>query len=80
MLLSHFAHHANNREKNTCDTEKHRLSAMEWVVAYELGKSGRNGKHVWKGQDMLRSIFSRVMVDSDMWLKTMRNPDVKFAK
>ncbi|KAK6289784.1 hypothetical protein POUND7_001325 [Theobroma cacao] len=66
-------------KRNIWDTERHRLTAMQWLVAYGLGKSGRKGKHVLsKGQDMFWSISSRVM--ADMWLKTMRNPDVKFAK
>ncbi|XWS66308.1 hypothetical protein CRYUN_Cryun05aG0188500 [Craigia yunnanensis] len=65
-------------KRNIWDTERHRLTAMQWLVAYGLGKSGRKGKHVSKGQDMFWSIYSRVM--ADMWLKTMRNPDVMFAK
>ncbi|XVF75743.1 hypothetical protein PTKIN_Ptkin13bG0211600 [Pterospermum kingtungense] len=60
------------------DSERHRLTAMQWLVEYGWGKSGRKGKYlVSKGQDMLWSISSRVT--ADMWLKTMRNPDVKFA-
>ncbi|OMO54357.1 hypothetical protein COLO4_36509 [Corchorus olitorius] len=66
-------------KRNIWDSEKHRLTAMQWLVAYGLGKSGKKGKNVMqKGQDLLWSISSRVM--ADMWLKTMRNPDVKFAK
>ncbi|XVE61090.1 hypothetical protein DITRI_Ditri06bG0012200 [Diplodiscus trichospermus] len=66
-------------KRNIWDTEKHKLTAMQWLVAYGLGKSGRKGKHGQsKGQDMFWSISSRVM--ADMWLKTMRNPDVKLAK
>ncbi|XP_022766633.1 protein PLASTID MOVEMENT IMPAIRED 1 [Durio zibethinus] len=66
-------------KRNIWDTERHRLTAMQWLVAYGSGKSGRKGKHVMsKGQDMFWSISSRVM--ANMWLKTMRNPDVKFAK
>ncbi|XVF07176.1 hypothetical protein REPUB_Repub06bG0115700 [Reevesia pubescens] len=65
-------------KRNIPDTERHRLTATQWLVANGLGKSRRKGKHVVsKGQDMLWSISSRVM--ADMWLKPMRNPDVKFA-
>ncbi|XVE95890.1 hypothetical protein REPUB_Repub02eG0174200 [Reevesia pubescens] len=66
-------------KRNIWDSERHMLTAMQWLIAYGLGKSGRKGKHVVsKGLDILWSISSRVM--ADMWLKTMRNPDVKFAK
>lgn len=66
-------------KRNLWDTERHRLTAMQWLVEYGLGKpEGRKGKKlVAKGQDMFWSISSRVM--ADMWFKTMRNPDVKFA-
>ncbi|KAK2988198.1 hypothetical protein RJ640_020680 [Escallonia rubra] len=66
-------------KKNVWDTEKQRLTAMQWLVAYGLGKAAKKGKRVLvKGQDSLWSISSRVM--ADMWLKPMRNPDVKFTK
>lgn len=66
-------------KRNVWDTEKQRLTAMQWLVAYGLGKAGKKGKHVpSKGQDILWSISSRVM--ADMWLKSMRNPDIKFTK
>ncbi|KAJ0085347.1 hypothetical protein Patl1_09353 [Pistacia atlantica] len=59
--------------------EKQRLTAMQWLLAYGLGKAGKKGKHVLiKGQDLLWCISSRVM--ADMWLKPMRNPDVKLSK
>ncbi|XP_042482439.1 protein PLASTID MOVEMENT IMPAIRED 1 isoform X2 [Macadamia integrifolia] len=61
------------------DAEKPRLTAMQWLVAYGLGKAGRKGKHIQaKEQDLLWSLSSRIM--ADMWLKSMRNPDVKFPK
>ncbi|XP_027149218.1 protein PLASTID MOVEMENT IMPAIRED 1 [Coffea eugenioides] len=64
------------------DSEKQRLTAMQWLVAYGLGKAaGKKGKRQAskaKGQDILWSISSRVM--ADMWLKAIRNPDVKFTK
>ncbi|XP_030523447.1 protein PLASTID MOVEMENT IMPAIRED 1 [Rhodamnia argentea] len=66
-------------KKDMWDSEKQRLTAMQWLVAYGFGKPGKKVKHSSsKGQDMLWSISSRVM--ADMWLKPMRNPDVKFAK
>ncbi|XP_076942734.1 protein PLASTID MOVEMENT IMPAIRED 1-like [Bidens hawaiensis] len=65
-------------KKNDWDTEKQRLTAMQWLVAYGLGKAGKKGKRVLvKGPDLLWSISSRVM--ADMWLKSIRNPDVKFT-
>ncbi|XP_044511328.1 protein PLASTID MOVEMENT IMPAIRED 1-like [Mangifera indica] len=66
-------------KRNVWDGEKQRLTAMQWLLAHGLGKSGKKGKHVYiKGQDLLWSISARVM--ADMWLKPMRNPDVKFSK
>ncbi|PIA46620.1 hypothetical protein AQUCO_01500275v1 [Aquilegia coerulea] len=67
-------------KRHVWDAEKQRLTAMQWLVAYGLGKAGKKGKHVHaKGHpDTLWSISSRVM--ADMWLKSMRNPDVKFPK
>ncbi|XP_044475921.1 protein PLASTID MOVEMENT IMPAIRED 1 [Mangifera indica] len=66
--------------KTVWDGEKQRLTAMQWLIAYGLGKAGKKGKNVLnKGQDLLLwSISSRVM--ADMWLKPMRNPDVKLSK
>ncbi|OVA01085.1 EEIG1/EHBP1 N-terminal domain [Macleaya cordata] len=61
------------------DAEKQRLTAMQWLVAYGLAKAGKKGKQVRaKGQDSLWSISSRIM--ADMWLKPMRNPDIKNPK
>ncbi|KDP36752.1 hypothetical protein JCGZ_08043 [Jatropha curcas] len=66
-------------KRNMWDTERQKLTAMQWLVAYGLGKGGKRGKQVLvKGQDLLWSISSRIM--ADMWLKPMRNPDIKFAK
>nr|XP_043631294.1 protein PLASTID MOVEMENT IMPAIRED 1 [Erigeron canadensis] len=65
-------------KKNEWDTEKQRLTAIQWLVAYGLGKARKKGKRVMvKGPDLLWSISSRVM--ADMWLKSIRNPDVKFT-
>lgn len=65
--------------KTHWDSEKQRLTAMQWLVAYGFGKAGKKGKRqASKGQDILWSISSRVM--ADMWLKAIRNPDVKFIK
>ncbi|KAL6953548.1 hypothetical protein U1Q18_045478 [Sarracenia purpurea var. burkii] len=66
-------------KRNEWDNEKQRLTAMQWLVAYGFGKPGKRRKHgVSNDQDLLWSISSRVM--ADMWLKPMRNPDVKFNK
>ena len=65
--------------KNAWDSEKQRLTAMQWLIEYGLGKAGKKGKHALvKGPDLLWSISSRIM--ADMWLKTMRNPDIKLVK
>ncbi|CAK7345987.1 unnamed protein product [Dovyalis caffra] len=69
----------SGKKRNLWDSERQRLTAMQWLIAYGLGKAGKKGKHVSsKGQDLLWSISSRIM--ADMWLKPMRNPDVKFTK
>ncbi|CAL9131156.1 unnamed protein product [Musa acuminata var. zebrina] len=61
------------------DGEKQRLTAMQWLVAYGLGKAGKKKAGQGKGgQDALWSLSSRIM--ADMWLKPMRNPDVKMAE
>ncbi|XP_073046380.1 protein PLASTID MOVEMENT IMPAIRED 1 [Primulina eburnea] len=65
--------------KNMWDDEKQRLTSLQWIVAYGLGKAGKKAKQfASKGPDILWSISSRVM--ADMWLKPIRNPDVKFTK
>ena len=69
----------SGRKRNLWDSERQRLTATQWLVAYGLGKAGKKGKHVLsKGKDLLWSISSRIM--ADMWLKPMRNPDVKFTR
>ncbi|KAL1813968.1 hypothetical protein DCAR_0626371 [Daucus carota subsp. sativus] len=63
-------------KKNAWDSEKQRLTSMQWLVAYGLMKAAKKGKRVVsKGQDLFWSISSRVM--ADMWLKPLRNPDVR---
>ncbi|XP_073151839.1 protein PLASTID MOVEMENT IMPAIRED 1 [Henckelia pumila] len=65
--------------KTMWDDEKQRLTSLQWLVAYGLGKAGKRAKSfASKGPDLLWSISSRVM--ADMWLKPIRNPDVKFTK
>ncbi|KAL3845908.1 hypothetical protein ACJIZ3_003311 [Penstemon smallii] len=67
-----------SESKSVFDSEKQRLTALQWLVAYGLGKAGKKGKRVGsKGPDILWSISSRIM--ADMWLKPIRNPDVKFT-
>ncbi|XP_050363267.1 protein PLASTID MOVEMENT IMPAIRED 1 [Argentina anserina] len=63
-------------QRNAWDSEKQRLTAMQWLVSYGLAKAGKKAKQSAKSPDLLWSISSRVM--ADMWLKYMRNPDVKF--
>ncbi|MCL7051731.1 hypothetical protein MKW94_024246 [Papaver nudicaule] len=66
-------------KRHIWDAEKQRLTAMLWLMEHGLGKADKKGKPVTpKGMDSLWSISSRVM--ADMWLKQMRNPDVKFLK
>lgn len=63
-------------KKNAWDSEKQRLTSMQWLVAYGMAKAAKKGKRVIsKGQDLFWSISSRVM--ADMWLKPLRNPDVR---
>ncbi|KNA12092.1 hypothetical protein SOVF_129000 [Spinacia oleracea] len=67
------------QKKSAWDTEKQRLTAMQWLIAYNMGKAPKKGKSPnWTGQDLLWSISSRIV--ADMWLKSIRNPDVKFTK
>lgn len=66
-------------KRNGWDTEKQRLTAMQWLIAYNMGRAARKEKNSEsKEQDLLWSISSRVV--ADMWLKPIRNPDVKFTK
>lgn len=62
------------------DGERQRLTAMQWLVAYGLRKGGKGIKNanVKGGPDSIWSISSQVM--ADMWLKPMRNPDVKLPE
>uniref|UniRef100_A0ACD5XV08 Uncharacterized protein n=1 Tax=Avena sativa TaxID=4498 RepID=A0ACD5XV08_AVESA len=66
--------------RNVWDGERQRLTASHWLVAYGLGKAGKKGRlaaAAKTGHDVLWSMSSRVV--ADMWLKPMRNPDVKVA-
>lgn len=68
-------------KKSARDGERQRLTAMQWLVSYGVGKQVKKGKvsaAAAKGKELLWSLSSRVM--ADMWLKPMRNPDVKFSK
>jgi hypothetical protein len=70
--------------RNVWDSEKQRLTAMHCLVAYGLGKvdSGRKSRAAAAvaakaGNEVLWSMSSRMM--GDMWLKPIRNPDVKLG-
>ncbi|KMT19232.1 hypothetical protein BVRB_1g014140 [Beta vulgaris subsp. vulgaris] len=66
------------QKRNAWDTEKHRLTAMQWLIAYNMGKAAKKRKSPSsKGEDLLWSLSSRIV--ADMWLKSIRNPDVKFT-
>ncbi|XP_004512778.1 protein PLASTID MOVEMENT IMPAIRED 1-like [Cicer arietinum] len=79
MHVGGFKVRSGIRRKNSWDIEKQRLTSMQWLIEHGLGKAGKKGKHgLARGQqDLLWSISSRVM--ADMWLKTMRNPNVKLV-
>ncbi|QCD95069.1 hypothetical protein DEO72_LG5g3162 [Vigna unguiculata] len=63
------------KNNNEWDSEKQRLTAMHWLIENGLGKAKKKGKHALvKEQGFLWSISSSIV--ADMWLKTMRNPDV----
>ncbi|KFK25965.1 hypothetical protein AALP_AA8G186100 [Arabis alpina] len=62
--------------------EKQRLTAAQWLVEYGMGKKKKKSsvKKKEKGvegdeDELLWSLSSRVM--ADMWLKSIRNPDVR---
>ncbi|CDY35798.1 BnaA08g04590D [Brassica napus] len=63
--------------------EKRRLTAAQaqWLVEYGMGKKGKKKSNVKRkekeeeDEELLWSLSSRVM--ADMWLKSIRNPDVK---
>lgn len=63
--------------RNVWDGERQRLTATHWLVAYGLGKAGKKVRSTAAkaAHDVLWSMSSRVV--ADMWLKPMRNPDVK---
>ncbi|KAJ1290735.1 hypothetical protein BS78_02G267700 [Paspalum vaginatum] len=67
--------------RNMWDGEKQRLTAMHWLVAYGLGKAARKSRAAAPGKagnEVLWSMSSRVM--ADMWLKPLRNPDVRISQ
>lgn len=64
---------------NAWEGEKSKLTATQWLVANGMGKlvkKSRSPKSKLQ-QDLLWSLSSRIM--EDMWLRPIRNPDVKFA-
>ncbi|KAL6656456.1 hypothetical protein ACP70R_007282 [Stipagrostis hirtigluma subsp. patula] len=71
-----------SERRSVWDGEKQRLTAMHWLVAYGLGKASRKSRAAAAaaakaGHEVLWSMSTRVM--ADMWLKPMRNPDVKMT-
>ncbi|XP_020570944.1 protein PLASTID MOVEMENT IMPAIRED 1-like [Phalaenopsis equestris] len=67
-------------EKRTAwDGEKSRLTATQWLVGNGMGKMGKKSRTPKSKlqQDLLWSLSSRKM--EDMWLSSVRNPDVKIA-
>ncbi|KAL5079514.1 hypothetical protein RYX36_007935 [Vicia faba] len=75
MHVGGFKVRSGDGKKNGWDSEKQRLTSMQWLVEYGLGKGGKKGKHALvKGQDLLWSISSRIV--ADMWMKPTRNPNV----
>ncbi|KEH26956.1 putative EEIG1/EHBP1 domain-containing protein [Medicago truncatula] len=78
MHVGGFKVRSGGGRKNAWESEKQRLTSMQWLIEYGLGKAGKKGKHALvKGQDLLWSISSRIM--AEMWLKTIRNPDVRLV-
>ncbi|KAL1194966.1 Protein PLASTID MOVEMENT IMPAIRED 1 [Cardamine amara subsp. amara] len=73
--------HVGGVKKNAA--EKRRLTAAQWLVEYGMGKKGNKKSNVKKKEkesveeeeEILWSLSSRVM--ADMWLKSIRNPDVR---
>ncbi|PIN14678.1 hypothetical protein CDL12_12697 [Handroanthus impetiginosus] len=65
--------------KNVWESEKQKLTALQWLVANGMGKGGKKGKRApSKGPDFVWSFSCRTV--ADMWLKAIRNPDVKFTR
>ncbi|MQL90123.1 hypothetical protein Taro_022704 [Colocasia esculenta] len=66
--------------------ERQRLTAMQWVVANGMGSAGRKkaagkgggGRGGGQQQEVMWSMSARVM--AGMWLKPVRNPDVKLPR
>lgn len=78
MHVGGFKVRSGDGKKNGWDSEKKRLTSMQWLIEYGLGKGGKKGKHALvKGQDLLWSISSKIV--ADMWMKPMRNPNVKLV-
>ncbi|ESQ33289.1 hypothetical protein EUTSA_v10003646mg [Eutrema salsugineum] len=71
--------HVGGLKRNAA--EKRRLTAAQWLVEYGMGKKGKKKSIVKRKEkeedeeELLWSLSSRVM--ADMWLKSIRNPDVK---
>jgi hypothetical protein len=63
--------------------ERHKLTAMQWMVAHEPARPGRSRATQARARvplqrpDVVWSLSSRVL--ARMWLKTVRNPDVRVS-
>ncbi|KAG8083960.1 hypothetical protein GUJ93_ZPchr0010g7990 [Zizania palustris] len=60
--------------------ERQKLTAMQWVLAHgpaRAGKRARTPPSTRQRTDIMWSLSSRVL--AGMWLKTVRNPDVKIG-
>ncbi|PKA50181.1 hypothetical protein AXF42_Ash020126 [Apostasia shenzhenica] len=69
---------AAGQKRRVWDGDRERLTAMQWLVAYGLAKGAKKKKGTAeekKEKDVIWSLSARVM--ADMWLKPMRNPDVR---
>lgn len=69
----------SGQKRNSWHGEKSKLTATQWLVTNGMGKQGKKSKPLKSKlqQDLLWSLSSRIM--EDMWLRPVRNPDVKIA-
>jgi hypothetical protein len=64
--------------------ERQKLTAMQWMLAHGPARAGKRAPttqaraRVQRRPDVVWSLSSRVL--AGMWLKTVRNPDVRIGK